>query len=359
MKKFSTVVLTLLLAVSLATPVFAETTDQGNKNDAAEVYGQGVFDNALAVTSKTMKVKKTKGLTASIKYPLIKEMEDKRVQKAVNKVFLQEAQKALKEGRRSAAKLKKRSVTKCETIVGFTVKYNRDGILSVVMDKYQFAGGAHGETTRICKSFDLTTGKVLTLQSVFSDYEKGKSAINQSVRADTDMAKKDGLTELKTFKSISDKQSFFFSDRGLTVVFQQGGSYFSYGDGAQLFTVPYEKLSQYFDQDYVGLALEKPELKVGKASALTEGQFAYIVVDSNPTTGYTWSIRSSDDKVVRVVSQRYIPEPTATELAGAGGKEVIIVKALSKGTAKVQCTYGQNWEGGKQDKTLEYDVIVK
>lgn len=359
MKKFSTLILSVLLITAMCVPAFADTAGSGGKGDSSEVYGQSAFDNQLTAASKTMKIKKTKKLSASIKYPVIKGMEDKKVQKAVNKVLLKEAKSALNNGRKAASKLKKKSTAKAETNVDFSVKYNQNGLLSIVMHEYQFAGGANGTNKDVCKNFDLSTGKEVKLKDLCTDFDKGKDAINKSVRAGINAAKTKGLEELKPFKSISNKQDYYFSPEGLVVVFQQDCAYFSHSDGVQTFTVPYADIAACLKADYMHLALTRAELDAAKTTELSEGQLAYIVVDSNPTTGYSWTVKSSDEKIVKVVKQQYLADPEGKDLAGAGGKEIIVVKAMTKGSVKLQCTYEQNWDGGSKEKPMEYNIVVK
>lgn len=358
MKKISTLILSIVLMAAMCVPAFADTAALEGNGDSTVIYGHSVFDNQLTVTSKTMKIKKTAKLSASIKYPVIKDMKDEKIQKAVNKALLKEAKSALRNGRKAASKLKKKGV-KAETAVDFSLKYNQNGLLSIVMSEYQFSGGANGTNRDVCKNFDLSTGRELKLKDLFVDFDQAKKAVNKAVRAGIDAKKSQGIEEVKTFKSIGNKQEYYFAPEGLIIVFQQDGPYFAHVDGVQSFTIPYADIAAYLKTDYMHLALAKTTLDAAKPTVLAEGQLAYIVVDSNPTTGYTWTVKSSDDRIAKVIKQQYAADPAGSDLSGAGGKEIIVVKAMRKGDSKLQCTYEQNWDGGKQDKTLAYSITVK
>lgn len=59
-----------------------------------------------------------------------------------------------------------------EGIVEYEVKYNKGGLLSIVMTFYQFTGGAHGMTFTQPINIDLTTGRELTFADLFSNDEE-------------------------------------------------------------------------------------------------------------------------------------------------------------------------------------------
>ena len=52
---------------------------------------------------------------------------------------------------------------------------------------------------------------------------------------------------------------------------------------------------------------------------VTDGKSLVINLDSNPTTGYSWSFDISDETVIRLVKSEYTETGTGV---GAGGKPV-------------------------------------
>ncbi|NLD11519.1 PdaC/SigV domain-containing protein [Aminicella lysinilytica] len=340
------------------TPAAAGSTETATTDT---VYGQSVYANDLKICKKTMKIKKVKGLKASIKYPVIKGMKNKTIQRSINASILREAKKQLAYGRKSAGELRKNGYknVKCETRLTYSVKYNQNGVLSIVINEYQYTGGAHGSMYRLCKNYDLETGKNIRITDIFSNVNGAKTYINSSIRAAIDKSVAAGdVDEITKFKTIKKNDSFYFGTKGITVVFQQN-SYFTYASGIQYYALPYSELSAYLDPDYSFLSTEGISLDSSKTNTLAKGQLAYVVLDSNSSTGYIWKCKSSDSKVLKIISQRYISSNADDNISGAGGKEIILVKGISEGNATLQCNYIRDWQGGEEGDSFTYSVEVK
>jgi inhibitor of cysteine peptidase len=77
--------------------------------------------------------------------------------------------------------------------------------------------------------------------------------------------------------------------------------------------------------------------------SLKPGEQATIILDSNPTTGYSWELTSAPDTaVVRVVSDTYVPP--STQVPGAGGTQEIRIEGVAAGTATLEFGYRRPWE---------------
>ena len=73
------------------------------------------------------------------------------------------------------------------------------------------------------------------------------------------------------------------------------------------------------------------------------GEDFAIGVDSNRTTGYQWQLAEPLDKnVLKLVGIEY--KPPQSRRIGAGGKDVITIKAVGKGKAQVSLKYVRPWE---------------
>lgn len=72
-------------------------------------------------------------------------------------------------------------------------------------------------------------------------------------------------------------------------------------------------------------------------------QFA-IVLNSNRTTGYSWSLTEDffNQDVVELVGHQYISQPTGR--FGSGGVECWIFAAQSPGGTEIVLTYSRPWE---------------
>lgn len=79
-----------------------------------------------------------------------------------------------------------------------------------------------------------------------------------------------------------------------------------------------------------------------------------IRLDENPTTGYMWSIETSDGLVV--LSDEYIP-PQDESLIGAGNVHVWEIQAVETGTQQVNGIYKRSWENVTGNE-LKYELTV-
>lgn len=62
-----------------------------------------------------------------------------------------------------------------------------------------------------------------------------------------------------------------------------------------------------------------------------------IIMQSNPTTGYSWSLKSYDSNIVMPVSRKYYP-PVNKKLIGAGGHEKWTFRIKPEGFVVPQTT---------------------
>ena len=84
-----------------------------------------------------------------------------------------------------------------------------------------------------------------------------------------------------------------------------------------------------------------------------------IVLDENPTTGYTWAVSIDNLAVVRQFSDSYTPKQAPSGIVGTGGTHSYIFQAVSPGTAVITFELGQQWNGGQKGvETKKYTVTV-
>jgi inhibitor of cysteine peptidase len=79
---------------------------------------------------------------------------------------------------------------------------------------------------------------------------------------------------------------------------------------------------------------------MGEAIELTMGEELVLVLDSNPTTGYSWEA-SFDPQLVVLLKQEH---RRTSELIGAGGKTIFTFRPVRPGTSAVILTYRRPWE---------------
>lgn len=208
----------------------------------------------------------SKYLQAAIRYPQLSGLGDAAVQNAINDILKQSAVNALEEGRNNAADMAQAIregytgvIGMCQTFYDFIIAYNRNGLMSIVLTSYQYSGGAHGGTTASSYTFDLKTGRVLTLEDMMDDSADYASVINATIRKEIDRRTEIGIVfeYERKFSDIGPTPDWYLSSDSIVFYFQEY-EYFPYASGIQEFDVRYKKLDGMFDKYYAFLASGRP-----------------------------------------------------------------------------------------------------
>lgn len=204
------------------------------------------------VTAENKKIySEDQKLLTNIQYPQFS-MADKAVAEKLNAVITADVNTALKEAQDNLKYYEgSGSPNKYETYFNYRIVYQKDGLLSIVLNDYQYYGGAHGSDRQISHTFDIKTGAEYKLDDLMKSGSGYKDYINKCVKADIVKA---GLADaqLAVFESIADNQSYYLSGKGLVVYFQQY-EYFPYAAGIVEFTLPYADLKEYLKPDFQSL----------------------------------------------------------------------------------------------------------
>ena len=88
------------------------------------------------------------------------------------------------------------------------------------------------------------------------------------------------------------------------------------------------------------------ELDDDKDIAVRKGQVLEIAIESNPTTGYLWSLEgfSGSEALASTGKYQYV---RGADRIGAGGKQIFSFRAENKGPAKLIFEYRRGWEKEK------------
>jgi len=81
-----------------------------------------------------------------------------------------------------------------------------------------------------------------------------------------------------------------------------------------------------------------------------------ITMDSNPSTGYLWQVRSIDETIARLVNDEYIPSESG--LVGASGKQVLTFEASEEGKTTIKLEYVRPWAPESPASVYSINVIV-
>lgn len=91
------------------------------------------------------------------------------------------------------------------------------------------------------------------------------------------------------------------------------------------------------------------------ADYVAEGKSLVVNLDSNPTTGYTWSVEISDESVICFVKSAYTQTGSGM---GAGGRDSFRFVGLSEGEAQIDFAYSRQWTEDPAANTAQFNVSV-
>jgi len=68
----------------------------------------------------------------------------------------------------------------------------------------------------------------------------------------------------------------------------------------------------------------------------------WVVLKSNPTTGYSWTAKF-DPNYIKLVNSIYMPYETASNIVGSGGVQIFTFKAIKRGFSRITFEYQRPW----------------
>lgn len=106
-----------------------------------------------------------------------------------------------------------------EGYMNFKVNYDKNDIISITTEKYEFTGGAHGMTYLVGYNYNLKTGEEIKLQDLFKKGVDYKTIINSSIKKAINQNEELFFKGNEGFKGISDNQKFYISNDGIIIYF--------------------------------------------------------------------------------------------------------------------------------------------
>lgn len=89
------------------------------------------------------------------------------------------------------------------------------------------------------------------------------------------------------------------------------------------------------------------------------GQDFLIALPANPTTGYSWSAKSSA-AAIAVEGSAYQPSAAGKGMMGAGGQQIFVLEATRAGMATVTFSYARPWQKGvKPARTMTFSITAR
>jgi inhibitor of cysteine peptidase len=97
----------------------------------------------------------------------------------------------------------------------------------------------------------------------------------------------------------------------------------------------------------------------GKTVEVRAGDQLTIVLEGNPSTGYTWEAKDLDANMFQQVGETEF-KSSNPGLTGAGGTLTLTFKALKTGTSMLTLVYHRPWEAtAEPQSTFEITVTAK
>lgn len=90
--------------------------------------------------------------------------------------------------------------------------------------------------------------------------------------------------------------------------------------------------------------------------AKIEGESLIIVLEENPTTGFSWTYDEYDTAVLELVVDKYIPNESDPNVVGSGGIHHYEFKGLSEGETTLTLSISNPGKGRIQLKKPEHSI---
>lgn len=228
--------------------------------------------------------------------------------------------------------------------LSYEVTLNRNNMLSITTHNYENTNGAHPNTSKESRTFQMVMEKELSLTDILDcDQEDADKIVKKSF--EKTLTEEPYEMEVDEFKKNLDEEihnvNFYLTDDSLVMYFNpyQVGPY---AIGAPSSEIEYTGPDGIVKIDLSGANLECFEIEL----------------DGNPTTGYSWGIIESDAELVDVSSE-YFPAENEEGLVGKGGMYKFIVTGVNKGSCTIKCSYMRGWKDEEPAlKTIAYDLYV-
>ncbi|MGW8959453.1 PdaC/SigV domain-containing protein [Paenibacillus sp. NPDC055715] len=197
--------------------------------------------NPITITSQFLAVTSDSKVSYKVKYPQISGSQlETEAQQAINGVLKKYAEEVLAAGKKQVAEGDATAQRPYEFGNDFAIAYNKDGILSVIMQDYSYTGGAHGMTARKGYTFSLSDGKLLQLSDVLKANPNYKQFLNNDLKKKINgsMVNEGGFGN---FQGISANPNFYVTNSSVTIVFDLY-DYGPYAYGIPEFTYSFAQL---------------------------------------------------------------------------------------------------------------------
>ncbi|MGL5647454.1 MAG: DUF3298 and DUF4163 domain-containing protein [Clostridium sp.] len=106
-----------------------------------------------------------------------------------------------------------------EVMSNYKITKNDSNLLSLYIEYYQFAGGAHGMTYKNGYNIDKKTGQLLNLSDLFKENYNYKEKIDLLIRDEINKDKEKYFDGGADFKGIDNKTRYYLKDNNLVIYY--------------------------------------------------------------------------------------------------------------------------------------------
>ncbi|MEM1483905.1 DUF3298 and DUF4163 domain-containing protein [Oscillospiraceae bacterium PP1C4] len=130
-----------------------------------------------------------------------------------------------------------------EALQTYEITYQQDCVVSLYFDRYEYTGGAHGNTVRNSDTWNLQSGRRITLSQMFPPSVNYKTYLIQTITKQIEEQIKNGNDiyfenyEENVANSFNEN-SFYLTREGVVIYFQQY-EIAPYASGIPQFLIPY------------------------------------------------------------------------------------------------------------------------
>ena len=225
------------------------------------IYAPGIKETSIeGVSINTWETNSTTDqLELNMQIPIISGMTDMALQKEINKEVLNKAMQTKSElesiyGEYAASASEFNFPAHPFQLYVTYEAHTSGGVLSLVVETYQYSGGAHGLAWRDYYNLDTQKGRQLSLQDLFNEHADYISIINGEIKkqiADQIISGEGMYFEGDMgFQSISENHPFYIKDNHIVFCF---GHYeiAPYAAGMPEFEIPIDLFAQYLRKDFL------------------------------------------------------------------------------------------------------------
>jgi predicted secreted protein len=100
-----------------------------------------------------------------------------------------------------------------------------------------------------------------------------------------------------------------------------------------------------------------PVAQTGTTVDAAVGDTIVVTLEGNATTGYTWKFTAGD--TFEIVSSKYVPDPSPSNMAGTGGTQLVTLKVTKVGTSDLTGMYQQQWNSPSPNAQPDFSMTVQ